>query len=105
MTNFMSMMYVQPPPLVHVLCKLLVQIHVLYMYNTLCSLLVWNNESINIWTHFIGFFYFTFLLLDDNFAFLPEQKAEFGDHLTFTCLTVCFQVQIILLYFVSSCVV
>ena len=56
------------------------------------SLLVWSNESINIWTHLIGIVYFTFLILEDNFAFLPEHKGEFGDHLTFTCLTLCFQI-------------
>ena len=52
-----------------------------------------TNETVNIWSHLLGLLYFMFLTLHDNFFFLPQNRADFGDHLTFTILDFCFQVE------------
>ena len=30
-----------------------------------------NNETVNIWTHVVGFVYFALLLIDDNILLIP----------------------------------
>ena len=56
------------------------------------STLICSNETVNIWSHLFGLVYFTLLMLDDNFSFLPDNGGDWGDHLTFTILSFCFQV-------------
>lgn len=46
----------------------------------------WNNETINIWSHLIGFFYFTWRQYVINVYFLPAANANAKDH---TVATVC----------------
>ncbi|MCP9265594.1 Progestin and adipoQ receptor family member 3 [Dirofilaria immitis] len=47
----------------------------------------WNNETINIWTHLIGFFYFTWSQYVTNVYFLPSTNANQKDHIIITaCL-------------------
>ena len=51
-----------------------------------------NNETINIWTHVIGFVYFALLLIDDNILLIPQGGGNYGDHLAFTVMDVCYLV-------------
>ncbi|KAL3982868.1 hemolysin-III related family protein [Acanthocheilonema viteae] len=47
----------------------------------------WNNETINIWSHLIGFFYFTWRQYVINACFLPSVNANAKDHIVATvCL-------------------
>ncbi|KAK6111247.1 hemolysin-III related family protein [Brugia pahangi] len=47
----------------------------------------WNNETINIWTHLIGFFYFTWRQYAINVYLLPPANANAKDHIIATvCL-------------------
>ncbi len=52
-----------------------------------------SNETVNIWSHLIGFVYFALLMIDDNLSFLPGNGSDWGDHLTFTILNLCFLVR------------
>ena len=51
-----------------------------------------NNETVNIWTHVIGFVYFALLLIDDNVLLIPQGGGNYGDHLAFTVMDVCYLV-------------
>ena len=51
-----------------------------------------NNETVNIWTHVIGFVYFALLLIDDNILLIPQGGGNYGDHLAFTVMDVCYLV-------------
>ena len=63
------------------------------MSNTLpCSMFTLTNETINIWTHLIGFMYFSFTLLEDNAVVIPKAGGDYGDHFTFTIMGVCYLV-------------
>lgn len=54
-----------------------------------------SNESINIWSHIIGFFYFSFLLIYDNFLKIPYVAGStLADYLVFSALLIGFQVNI-----------
>ncbi|CAG9535220.1 unnamed protein product [Cercopithifilaria johnstoni] len=47
----------------------------------------WNNETINIWSHLIGFFYFTWRQYETNVSILPSSNANAKDHIVTTvCL-------------------
>lgn len=50
------------------------------------SLFVLSNESINIWSHLVGFFYFFYLLLVDTFVTIPENDGTFSDYVVLTLL-------------------
>ena len=80
--------------LAHILTHVL-NSHTMHIYTcTLpCSAFMCTNETVNIWSHLLGLLYFMFLTLHDNFFFLPQNRADFGDHLTFTILDLCFQVE------------
>lgn len=56
------------------------------------SLFVMSNESINIWSHLLGFLYFFYLLLVDNLARIPEHDGTFSDHVVFTCLLIGYMI-------------
>ena len=51
-----------------------------------------NNETVNIWTHVIGFVYFALLLIDDNVLLIPQGGGNYGNHLAFTVMDVCYLV-------------
>ena len=53
---------------------------------------VMTNETVNIWTHIIGFVYFALILLDDNIMTVPSSNGNLGDHLTFSIMDSCFMV-------------
>lgn len=58
----------------------------------LFSMFTLNNETVNIWTHVIGFVYFALLLIDDNILLIPQGGGNYGDHLAFTVMDVCYLV-------------
>lgn len=62
---------------------------------TLClkSLFTWNNDTVNIWTHLIGFLIFFFLLIHDNAVALTKisTKNYFVDQLVMSVGLLCFQ--------------
>lgn len=45
------------------------------------SVFLWNNESINIWSHLLGFMYFTFMQFNNQYYRLPSIGANSTDHL------------------------
>ena len=51
-----------------------------------------TNETINIWTHLIGFIIFSVLLMDDILLYLPENNAIWSDYAVFVVMDTCFQV-------------
>ncbi|XP_072038373.1 progestin and adipoQ receptor family member 3-like [Amphiura filiformis] len=55
------------------------------------SLLVWSNESINVWTHIIGFLIFLLLAVYDNAVTIPELQGSWTDHIIYTVYLSCFQ--------------
>ncbi|CAD5218464.1 unnamed protein product [Bursaphelenchus okinawaensis] len=48
------------------------------------SIFQWNNETINIWSHLIGFFYFLHMQYRVNFQVLPALNAPQMDHIVFS---------------------
>ncbi|TMS38501.1 hypothetical protein L596_005215 [Steinernema carpocapsae] len=55
----------------------------------------WTNETINIWSHFIGFLYFTYCQVNNNFYVLPQIQATAADTLALFGAQVCM--------FLSAC--
>ncbi|XP_071829342.1 progestin and adipoQ receptor family member 3-like [Apostichopus japonicus] len=55
------------------------------------SLFYWSNESVNIWTHLIGFLIFLLLGVYDNLILLPSYDATFWDYIVYTLCLTCFQ--------------
>uniref|UniRef100_A0AC34QHC3 Uncharacterized protein n=1 Tax=Panagrolaimus sp. JU765 TaxID=591449 RepID=A0AC34QHC3_9BILA len=45
------------------------------------SMFFWNNESINIWSHIIGFIYFSVMQYNNHFHKLPSLGVSFSDHM------------------------
>ncbi|VDM48202.1 unnamed protein product [Toxocara canis] len=45
------------------------------------SIIEWNNETVNIWSHLLGFIYFSWLFYDANFNTLPQFAAFPSDHI------------------------
>ncbi|KAI6180824.1 Progestin and AdipoQ Receptor family [Aphelenchoides besseyi] len=45
------------------------------------SALQWNNETLNIWSHLLGFFYFLYMQLNNLFVVLPNLNATQTDYL------------------------
>ena len=56
------------------------------------SLLMWNNETLNIWSHLLGFLLFLVLMLYDNLITIPKLKGELTDHVVMTLGLMCYQV-------------
>uniref|UniRef100_A0A1I7ZKH0 Progestin and adipoQ receptor family member 3 n=1 Tax=Steinernema glaseri TaxID=37863 RepID=A0A1I7ZKH0_9BILA len=56
----------------------------------------WTNETINIWSHFLGFLYFSWCQIYNNFYRLPNIHAASSDHLVFTLSTLGAQICMIL---------
>lgn len=63
------------------------------------SLFVLSNESINIWSHLVGFFFFFYLLLVDNLVRIPENNGTFSDHVVLTSLLIGYMISM----FFSAC--
>ncbi|XP_020602180.1 progestin and adipoQ receptor family member 3-like [Orbicella faveolata] len=56
------------------------------------SLFVLSNESINIWSHLVGFLYFFYLLLVDNLVRIPDHNGTFSDHAVLTSLLIGYMI-------------
>ncbi|XP_074646102.1 progestin and adipoQ receptor family member 3-like [Tubulanus polymorphus] len=72
--------------------------HIFYGYRAflpfgLClkSMFMWSNETINIWSHFLGCILFFLLMFYDNFVFIPSLKGSYIDHFMITVSLLCFQ--------------
>ncbi|KAK6044747.1 hypothetical protein COOONC_17748 [Cooperia oncophora] len=53
------------------------------MSNKMCakSIFHWTNETINIWSHLLGFIYFTYCQYEMNAYRIPLMGGHFQDHL------------------------
>ena len=56
------------------------------------SLLMWNNETLNIWSHLLGFLLFVVLLLYDNLIAIPKLNGDLSDHIVVSLGILCYQV-------------
>ncbi|BFZ17231.1 hypothetical protein BsWGS_20270 [Bradybaena similaris] len=54
------------------------------------SLLLWTNETVNIWSHFLGFYIFLLIALYDNLIALPQIEGSFSDHIILTLGLACY---------------
>ncbi|GFS23825.1 progestin and adipoQ receptor family member 3 [Elysia marginata] len=54
------------------------------------SLVFWTNETLNIWSHLLGFFIFLLLVLYDNIIALPQINGSLADHFIITLGLFCF---------------
>lgn len=70
------------------------------------SVFEWNNETINIWSHLLGFCYFSFMQWNSNVHVLPSLKAPFVDHLVTTVSVAGAQICMLLsvLYHTFGCI-
>jgi len=59
------------------------------------SVLEIHNETLNIWTHLLGFLVFSTLLLWDSFS-LPSDNVSWHDVAVILCIITCYQVCMIL---------
>ena len=57
-----------------------------------------SNESINIWSHLVGFVFFFYLLLADNLVRIPENNGTFSDHVVLALLLIGFMVKLNFMY-------
>lgn len=65
-------------------------------------MLVWNNETLNIWSHLLGFLLFVVLTLYDNLITIPKLKGELTDHIVITLGLFCYQVYPLTYYFICQ---
>ncbi|XP_056287960.1 progestin and adipoQ receptor family member 3-like isoform X1 [Pseudoliparis swirei] len=56
------------------------------------SIFILSNESVNIWSHLLGFLLFFFLGLNDLSYVLPASGAKIEDYVIYTIGLFCFQV-------------
>lgn len=54
------------------------------------SMFAWTNDTINIWSHFIGFFIFFYYLVYDNVYALPHKKEYILDHVFVSLGLICY---------------
>ncbi|KAK7113193.1 progestin and adipoQ receptor family member 3-like isoform X1 [Littorina saxatilis] len=55
------------------------------------SLFVWSNETLNIWSHLVGFLLFLVLMLYDNLIAIPRLRGGLTDHVVITLGLLCYQ--------------
>ena len=59
------------------------------------SVLVLHNETINIWTHFLGFLFFVGLFCQDILWLIPQEETSevtYSDFVVLCTLIICYQV-------------
>ena len=82
--------------------KIEVKFLVTVVYQLVCfdnfSLFVWTNETLNIWSHLLGFVLFFWLMLWDNAIWIPSQGGTFWDHIVLSLGMLCFQVPFKLIF-------
>ena len=64
----------------------------LFVFFFFFSVFQWNNETINIWTHLLGFIYFTYQQYNVNSNLLPPINATTTDHIVTSISIFCTQV-------------
>ena len=57
-----------------------------------CSLFVWTNETVNVWSHLLGFVFFFWLMVWDNAVWIPAVGGGSWDHVVLSIGMICFQV-------------
>ncbi|XP_043911673.1 progestin and adipoQ receptor family member 3-like isoform X5 [Protopterus annectens] len=64
-----------------------------YLPSSLCikSLFILSNESINIWSHLLGFILFFLMGLHDTCFLLPSSNSTREDYIVFVIFVLCFQ--------------
>ena len=80
---------------------MLFTVHNYVMFILFYSLFIWSNETINIWSHILGFFLFFYLMIWDNITGIAQAKGTIVDHVVLSLALICFQV-LRLLYVLSS---
>ncbi|XP_071953926.1 progestin and adipoQ receptor family member 3-like [Antedon mediterranea] len=55
------------------------------------SLCFWSNETLNVWTHLIGFLLFLTLSIYDSIVIIPSFRGTFIDQVIFSVFILCFQ--------------
>ncbi|ELU02271.1 hypothetical protein CAPTEDRAFT_138960 [Capitella teleta] len=55
------------------------------------SLLAWTNETVNVWSHLLGFLVFLGLCLWDNIVWMPSINGSFTDRVILTIGLLCYQ--------------
>lgn len=64
----------------------------IFFHTPSCSIFILSNESVNIWSHLLGFILFFFLGLNDLSAILPAAGANREDYIIYAIGLFCFQV-------------
>lgn len=61
------------------------------------SVLVLHNETINIWSHFLGFLFFVGLFCKDILWLIPQEQSEVtsSDFVVLCTLIICYQVSLL----------
>ena len=79
-------------------CQLFVYTCVSWTWAT-CCLLVLHNETINIWTHLIGFVFFVGIFIRDILFLIPAKdsgvEVAYSDFFVLCSLIICYQVRIL----------
>ncbi|XP_063968985.1 progestin and adipoQ receptor family member 3-like [Lytechinus pictus] len=55
------------------------------------SFCTWSNETINVWTHLLGFLIFLGLTIYDNVIMIPFYQGSLFDHVIYTGFLSCYQ--------------
>ena len=82
----MSILYFYCINIIYLLCLCI-------FYTVPYSMFSLTNETFNIWTHVLGFVYFSLVLLEDNIVLIPEAEGNYGDHFTFSIMNICYLVR------------
>lgn len=72
---------------------------------SLCSLFLWNNESVNIWSHFTSFVIFFGLMLNEFYLYLSHSESEPHDNLTIILGKLCLYVPVSIQYVFLVCII
>lgn len=62
-------------------------------FDFFCSIFILSNETVNIWSHLLGFLLFFSLGVNDLLSVLPASGANREDYVIYAIGLFCFQVQ------------
>lgn len=74
-------------------CHIFMFVKVLKNFNPLCSLFILSNETVNIWSHLLGFLLFFCVGVYNMALVLPAVGASREDYVIYSIGLFCFQVQ------------
>lgn len=66
----------------------------IFLHIPSCSIFILSNETVNIWSHLLGFLLFFLLGLNDLSAVLPAAGANREDYIIYAIGLFCFQVTV-----------